>query len=172
MDENARNFEIYMGSTLDLVVHVEYVDFAPANYVFRNPNFPDQEYRISTDLQPGHVGTFFGVNVTYDEVANQFTFVATQSPPPRQERQNNYVAESTVPHSEISSFVFDTIREEMTSIIYFVAIGVTCFLVLKFSIRKIKKNRNKKIWDEKYKKVKEDARQARIDRGWLPDKFN
>ncbi|MCL2356741.1 MAG: hypothetical protein FWC70_06240 [Defluviitaleaceae bacterium] len=49
---------------------------------------------------------------------------------------------------------------------------ILLFLYAQNAQTKPDKNKARDDWNEKFNKIKEDARQARIDRGYNPDKFN
>jgi len=53
-----------------------------------------------------------------------------------------------------------------------VAIGLVFYLAIKNASNKCRKEKARDEWNEKFNKIKIDAEQARMDRGYKPDKFN
>ena len=58
------------------------------------------------------------------------------------------------------------------ALIFIVAfVFLVLFAITAVASKSAKKRNAQKTWNEKFEEVKADARQARIDRGWLPDKY-
>jgi len=185
--------EIYHGTSHGTSMYVEFdsTNFKPLNYIFRNRTISEYAYTIPVDIHnidstfsgEIHLGAFFNTDVTIiyeDGSANSFRFtymptpLHTPEPTPRPihtERsipavRTNIPTQSNNPISDMAD------NMQYWHVALFACVLVICFFIT-MHVKKVKLNKlenEKNNWKNTFETIKKEAEQARIDRGWLPEK--